>query len=68
MKLDIGPVRSTYVAPTFGGEDRTPLDPGLQKRLRQPMKIGAAIIGVFVLLGLWRRSIRARPASPRQAR
>jgi HlyD family type I secretion membrane fusion protein len=54
MKLDIGPVRSTYVAPVFGGDDRTPLDPALQKRLRRPMKIGAAIIGVFVLgLGLW---------------
>src|SRR6185369_13492908 len=54
MKLEIGPVRSTYVAPTFGGEDRTPLDPRLQKRLRSPMKAGAVIIGVFVLgLGLW---------------
>ena len=54
MKLEIGPVRSTYVAPTFGGEDRTPLDPALQRRLRGPMKAGAVIIGVFVLgLGLW---------------
>jgi HlyD family type I secretion membrane fusion protein len=54
MKLDIGPVRSTYVAPTFGGEDITPLDPALQRRLRRPMKIGAAIIAVFVFgLGLW---------------
>lgn len=54
MKLDIGPVRSTYVAPVFGGDDRTPLDPALKQRLRRPMKIGAAIIGVFVLgLGLW---------------
>jgi HlyD family type I secretion membrane fusion protein len=54
MKLDIGPVRSTYVAPTFGGDDRLPLDPALQRRLRRPMKIGAVIIGVFVLgLGLW---------------
>jgi HlyD family type I secretion membrane fusion protein len=54
MKLDIGPVRSTYVAPTFGGDDRTPLDPALQRRLRRPMKIGAAIIAVFVFgLGLW---------------
>ena len=54
MKLEIGPVRSTYVAPTFGGEDRVPLDPALQRRLRRPMKVGAVIIGVFVLgLGLW---------------
>lgn len=54
MKLDIGPPRSTYVTPTFGGDDRSPLDPALQKRLRRPMKVGAAIIAVFVLgLGLW---------------
>jgi HlyD family type I secretion membrane fusion protein len=54
MKLEIGPVRSTYVAPTFGGDDTLPLDPALQRRLRRPMKVGAVIIGVFVLgLGLW---------------
>ncbi|MDB5422717.1 MAG: rsaE [Phenylobacterium sp.] len=54
MKLDIGPVRSTYVAPTFGGDDRAPMDPRLQQRLHRPMKVGAAIIGVLVLgLGLW---------------
>jgi HlyD family type I secretion membrane fusion protein len=54
MKLDIGPVRSTYVAPTFGGDEIVPLDPALQKRLHHPMKVGAAIIGVLVLgLGLW---------------
>ena len=54
MKLDLTPVRSSYVAPTFGGDDRLPIDPALQRRLRQPMVIGAAIIGVLVLgLGLW---------------
>jgi HlyD family type I secretion membrane fusion protein len=54
MKLDVGPVRSTYVAPTFGGDGHTPIDPGLQKRLNRPMKMGAAIIGVLVIgLGLW---------------
>jgi HlyD family type I secretion membrane fusion protein len=54
MKLDIGPVRSTYVAPSFGGDERAPIDPSLQRRLHQPMKIGAVIIGVLVLgLGLW---------------
>ncbi|MGH6911892.1 MAG: HlyD family type I secretion periplasmic adaptor subunit, partial [Phenylobacterium sp.] len=54
MKLEIGPVRSSYVAPTFGGDELTPLDPALQKRLHRPMKIGAVIIGVLVLgLGLW---------------
>ena len=30
MKLEIGPVRSTYVQPVFGGDDRSPLDPALK--------------------------------------
>jgi HlyD family type I secretion membrane fusion protein len=54
MKLDIGPVRSNYVAPAFGGDDKGPLDPKLKKRLRRPMIIGAAVIGAFVVgLGIW---------------
>ncbi|HEX4709766.1 HlyD family type I secretion periplasmic adaptor subunit [Phenylobacterium sp.] len=54
MKLDLTPVRSSYVAPTFGGDDHLPIDPALQRRMRRPMIIGAAIIGVLVLgLGLW---------------
>ena len=54
MKLDLTPVRSSYVAPTFGGDDRLPIDPALQRRMRQPMIVGAVIIGVLVLgLGLW---------------
>ncbi|MDB5416979.1 MAG: Membrane fusion protein PrsE, partial [Phenylobacterium sp.] len=54
MKLEIGPVRSTYVAPTFGSDDRTPLDPRLEHRLRRPMLVGAAIIGTLVIgLGVW---------------
>jgi len=54
MKLDLGPVRSNHVAPTFGGDAGAPLDPRLQKRLHRPMKRGAAIIGVLVLgVGLW---------------
>ena len=54
MKLDLTPIRSGYVAPTFGGDDNLPVDPALQKRMRRPMVIGAAIIGVLVIgLGLW---------------
>jgi len=54
MKLDLTPVRSSYVVPTFGGDDLLPIDPALQRRIRRPMIVGATIIGVLVLgLGLW---------------
>jgi HlyD family type I secretion membrane fusion protein len=54
MKLDLTPVRSSYVAPTFGGDDRLPIDPALQRRMRHPMIVGAAIIALLVVgLGLW---------------
>lgn len=54
MKLDLTPVRSNYVAPTFGDDDNAPMDPALQRRLRRPMVVGAGVIGAFVLgLGLW---------------
>jgi HlyD family type I secretion membrane fusion protein len=53
MKLDLTPIRSSYVAPTFG-DDRLPVDPALQKRLRRPMVIGGLVILVLVFgLGLW---------------
>ena len=53
MKLDLTPIRSSYVAPTFG-DDHLPIDPKLQKRMRRPMIVGAAIIGVLVIgLGTW---------------
>src|ERR1700761_3780262 len=53
MKLDLTPVRSSYVAPTFG-DDRLPIDPQLQRRMRRPMVMGAGIILFLVLgLGLW---------------
>jgi HlyD family type I secretion membrane fusion protein len=57
MKLDLRPVRQddhNYVTPTFGGDDRAPMAPELQRRLRKPMVIGAGVIAAFVLgLGLW---------------
>jgi len=53
MRLDLGPVRSGYVAPTFGA-DIEPIDPRLEERVRRPMIVGTAIIGVLVVgLGLW---------------
>lgn len=54
MKLDLSPVRSTYVAPTFGNEDSGQMDPTLQQRLRRPMMMGAGVVGALVVgLGLW---------------
>ncbi|MCR5877535.1 HlyD family type I secretion periplasmic adaptor subunit [Phenylobacterium sp. J367] len=54
MKLDLGPVRPSYVAPTFGGDEKRPIDPTLEQRMRKPMVVGAAIIGTLVIgLGLW---------------
>jgi HlyD family type I secretion membrane fusion protein len=50
MKLDLTPIRSTYVEPTFGAEDRAVLDPRLEHRLRRPMIVGGAVIGIFVVL------------------
>lgn len=53
MKLDIGPVRSTYVTPVFGRDDAG-VDPALRRRIRRPMVIGGLIIAVLVVgLGLW---------------
>ncbi|WP_293676641.1 HlyD family type I secretion periplasmic adaptor subunit [uncultured Phenylobacterium sp.] len=54
MKLDLTPQRTGYVTPTFGGDDNAPMAPELQQRLRRPMLVGGAVIGVFVVgLGLW---------------
>jgi HlyD family type I secretion membrane fusion protein len=54
MKLDLGPVRSSYVTPTFGDDDKGPIDPALKRRMRRPMLIGAAVIAVLVVgLAVW---------------
>jgi HlyD family type I secretion membrane fusion protein len=54
MKLDLTPVRRTYVAPTFGNDEKEVMPAELQQRLRRPMVVGAGIIGSLVIgLGLW---------------
>jgi HlyD family type I secretion membrane fusion protein len=54
MKLDLTPVRSSYVAPSFDSDDRLPVDPALRRRLRRPMVVGGLVILVFVIgLGAW---------------
>jgi len=54
MKLDLTPIRSNYVAPTFDANDPEAMDPQLERRLKRPMIVGAGVIGAFVFgLGLW---------------
>lgn len=54
MKLDLGPVRQSYVTPTFSNDPSEPIHPSLQARMRRPMIVGAWIIGLLVIgLGLW---------------
>jgi HlyD family type I secretion membrane fusion protein len=54
MKLELGPPQSTYVAPSFARDELTTIDPRLQRRLRRPMLVGGAVIGIFIFgLGLW---------------
>jgi HlyD family type I secretion membrane fusion protein len=54
MKLEITPVRSTYVAPSFGDHDREVMDPALRSRMRRPMLLGGTVIAALVVgLGAW---------------
>jgi HlyD family type I secretion membrane fusion protein len=54
MKLDLTPIRSSYVAPSFDSDDRLPIDPALRRRMRRPMVVGGIVILVFVVgLGVW---------------
>jgi HlyD family type I secretion membrane fusion protein len=54
MKLDLTPTKRSYVAPTFGSDEKEVMPSELQQRLRRPMVVGAGVIGAFVLgLGLW---------------
>jgi HlyD family type I secretion membrane fusion protein len=53
MKLDLTPVNSSYVAPSFA-DDRLPIDPMLERRMRRPMIVGGLIIAILVVgLTLW---------------
>ncbi len=54
MKLDLTPSKRSYVAPTFGSDEKEAMPSELQQRLRRPMVVGAGVIGAFVIgLGLW---------------
>lgn len=54
MKLDLNPMKidfkplKPYVTPSFRGGDQA-LDPDVERRMRRPMVVGSAIVGVFVV-------------------
>lgn len=46
--------RRLFIAPSFGAGDDAAVNADLKSRLRRPMLVGSAVVGVFVLgLGLW---------------
>lgn len=47
MKIDFKPLRP-YVTPSFRAGDQA-LDPDIERRMRRPMVVGSAIVGVFVI-------------------
>ncbi|MCR5876523.1 HlyD family type I secretion periplasmic adaptor subunit [Phenylobacterium sp. J426] len=54
MKVDLIPKRSAFVAPVFADGSRDGGETALQQRLRQPIVLGAWIVGLLVIgLGLW---------------
>lgn len=54
MKVDLIPKRSAFVAPVFADGSRDGGETALQQRLRQPIVLGAWIVGLLVVgLGLW---------------
>ncbi|HEY3695523.1 HlyD family type I secretion periplasmic adaptor subunit [Phenylobacterium sp.] len=55
MSNNIQPLRPhAYVAPSFNDNDKLPANAELIRRVRHPIRVGAAVIGVAVVgLGLW---------------
>lgn len=52
MTREVTPIKA-YVTPTFSGQEQA-LDPELKRKLRRPMIVGGAIVGVFVVaMILW---------------
>lgn len=47
MKIDLKPLKP-YVTPSFRQGDQA-LDPDIERRMRRPMVVGSAIVGVFVI-------------------
>lgn len=54
MKTNLGPAKPAYLTPVFGGDEHAQINEELKARMRRPMRVGAGVIGVFVIgLGLW---------------
>lgn len=52
MNREVTPLKP-YVTPAFSGADQT-LDPDLKRKLRQPMIVGGAVVGIFVVaMTIW---------------
>lgn len=52
MKIDLKPLKP-YVTPSFRQGDQA-LDPDIERRMKRPMVVGSAIVGVFVIgIMLW---------------
>jgi len=54
MNNNVQPLRPGYLAPSFNDNEELPVQAELTRRVRKPIRTGAAVIGVAVLgLGLW---------------
>jgi HlyD family secretion protein len=49
MKMEFGSIQP-YVTPSFEDDGNLPLDPALVRRVRRPMIVGSAVVGIFVVL------------------
>lgn len=50
MKIDFhAPAPKAFVTPTFGDKDLVPTDGQMDPRIRRPIVVGSAVVGVFVV-------------------
>ena len=61
MKLDFNAPKA-YEAPSFGDKDLVPLDGTMDRRIKRPIIVGSAVVGVFVAKG--KDGVRAAGGTP----